>query len=215
MQLLKVVHKTEELKHNLLDTKMLNIPCVIFAGGKSSRMGEDKALLPFAEHNTLTQYQLNQLTELFDDVYVSCKSKTKFDFEANFIEDINQELFAPTTAFISVFSKLDSERFFAVSVDTPFIDISIIETLLSQDNASFDAVVAVVDEQIQPLCGIYHRSLLPAFIDMEENNIHKLGYLLKKSNVKFVNFHEQNKFLNLNNKEEYNKALDIINTSLI
>ncbi|HIP14156.1 MAG TPA: molybdenum cofactor guanylyltransferase, partial [Sulfurimonas autotrophica] len=27
---------------------MFDIPCVIFAGGKSSRMGENKTLLPFA-----------------------------------------------------------------------------------------------------------------------------------------------------------------------
>ncbi|MDH4944275.1 molybdenum cofactor guanylyltransferase MobA [Sulfurimonas sp. C5] len=194
---------------------MIDIPCVIFAGGKSSRMGEDKALLPFEKHNTLTEYQLNQHSKTFQNIYISCKSKEKFDFNANFIEDLNQELFAPTTAFISIFHRLDNDSFFAISVDTPFIDNTIIKTLVEEDNGSFDAVVAVVDEQIQPLCGIYHRTLLSAFTDMEEQNIHKLNYLLKNSNVKFVPFEDKNKFLNLNNKEEYQKALEIINASLI
>ncbi len=30
-----------------------DIPLVIFAGGKSSRMGKDKALLPFGGYSTL------------------------------------------------------------------------------------------------------------------------------------------------------------------
>lgn len=43
---------------------LLDIPCVIFAGGKSSRMGEDKALLPFGNFKTLTQYQLTRLQKV-------------------------------------------------------------------------------------------------------------------------------------------------------
>lgn len=194
---------------------MITIPCVIFAGGKSSRMGEDKALLPFADAKTLAQYQLNKCTELFESVYISCKSKEKFDFQANFIEDHNQDLFAPTTAFISIFSKLNTEKFFAISVDTPFIDQKIIETLLEQDTDTVDATIAHLNGKMQPLCGIYHRSLLDSFLEMEKENIHKLGYLLKNSNAKLIDFDDEEKFLNLNNKEEYQKGLEIINTTLI
>ncbi|QOP42233.1 molybdenum cofactor guanylyltransferase MobA [Sulfurimonas marina] len=194
---------------------MFVIPCVIFAGGKSSRMGEDKALLPFGPSPTLTQYLYNKLSKLFCNVYISTKTKEKFNFDANFIEDQHQELFAPTTGFISSFSLLDAESFFAISVDTPFIDEIIIQTLLEHDQDTNDATIATLEGKMQPLCGIYHRSLLKAFIDMEKNNIHKLGYLLKNSNTKLVDFTDQNKFLNLNNKEEYQKGLEIINTSLI
>ena len=48
---------------------MIDIPCVIFAGGKSSRMGEDKALLAFGEFPTLTQFQLNKLQKIFKNVH--------------------------------------------------------------------------------------------------------------------------------------------------
>jgi len=66
---------------------MFNIPCVIFAGGKSSRMGENKALLPFAGFETLTEYQYTRLSKIFSSVYISCKDKSIFSFDANFIED--------------------------------------------------------------------------------------------------------------------------------
>jgi len=69
---------------------MFQIPCVIFAGGKSSRMGEDKSLLPFGSFSTLTEFQLNRLQKMFKNIYISCKKSSKFDFNADFIEDISQ-----------------------------------------------------------------------------------------------------------------------------
>lgn len=190
---------------------MLQIPCVIFAGGKSSRMGEDKALLPFADQATLTEYQLNQYTKIFQTVYISCKSSRKFNFQANYIEDLNKELFAPTAAFVSIFSKLQCERFFAISVDTPFVSLDVITKIISQDTPENDATIARLHDQIQPLCGIYHISLKQKFEDMQKNNIHKLNHLLKHSHVKFVEFIDETPFLNLNNPREYNDALAIIN----
>ena len=59
---------------------------VIFAGGKSSRMGEDKALLPFSNYPTLTEFQHDKLSTLFDDVYISAK-QNNFDFECRVIQD--------------------------------------------------------------------------------------------------------------------------------
>ena len=110
---------------------MIDIPCVIFAGGKSSRMGEDKSLLPFGDFPTLTQFQLNRLEKLFKIVYISCKSSDKFDFEANFIEDVKTEnIFAPTAGFVAIFEELKCERFFALSVDSPFITEDIIQKLI-------------------------------------------------------------------------------------
>jgi molybdenum cofactor guanylyltransferase len=194
---------------------MIQTPCIIFTGGKSSRMGEDKALLPFAESPTLTQYQFDRLSKIFHSVYISCKSKQNFNFQANFIEDINKELFAPTNGFISTFSQLNTEKFFAISVDTPFIDKQIIQTLFERDDDTYDATIATLDGKLQPLCGIYHYSLLTSFLEMEKNNNHKLGYLLKNSNTQLVSFNNQELFLNINDQEQYKKALEIINTTLI
>jgi molybdopterin-guanine dinucleotide biosynthesis protein A len=45
---------------------------------------------------------------------------------------------------------------------------------------------------------------------MLEMDIHKVGYLLKKMDTTFIEFHNEDEFLNLNNKEEYYKAKSII-----
>jgi molybdopterin-guanine dinucleotide biosynthesis protein A len=188
---------------------MLTIPCVIFAGGKSSRMGEDKALLPFASYTTLTQYQHARLSLIFSSVYISCKSKEKFPFQAKFLEE-DAEVFAPTAGFIHTLQTLKTERFFAISVDSPFIDASIIQTLYTQDKADVDATVAKTPQGIQALCGIYHRSITPYFEQALTNNQHKLSSLLRQANTQFVEFNNTKSFLNLNHPSQYQEALLLV-----
>jgi len=57
---------------------------IIFAGGKSSRMGRDKALLPFGGYDTLTEYQYRRLSKIFNRVYISTKND-KFNFNGQFL----------------------------------------------------------------------------------------------------------------------------------
>ncbi len=192
---------------------MIETPCVIFAGGKSSRMGEDKSLLPFGDFKTLTQFQLSRLSKIFKTVYISCKSKDKFAFDANFIEDaLTDSVFAPTAGFVAVFKELQDESFFALSVDAPFISEAIIIKLLEEDakNLNADATIACSLHGMEPMCGIYHRSLESEFVNMLETDNHKLGFLLKSANTIFVNFEDVQPFLNLNSPDEYKEALKLI-----
>jgi molybdopterin-guanine dinucleotide biosynthesis protein A len=195
---------------------MLDTVCVIFAGGKSSRMGKDKALLPFAGFDTLTEYQYTRLSKIFKTVYISTKDISKFGFKANFIQDIqNTNTYAPTLGFVSSFKHLDTDSFFAISVDAPFISKEDIQKIYDADSKIYDATVASTKNTIEPLCGIYHKSLEDKFQKMLDEDNHKLRYLLKNSNTKIVDFKNDNNFLNLNHPDEYEKALQIINTSLV
>ena len=187
---------------------MQDIPCIIFAGGKSSRMGRDKALLPFGSFSTLCEFQHSRLSKIFSNVYISCKDRNKFNFEANFIEDSSSiDTFAPTIGFISAFEQLPNKSFFAISVDSPFINEEIIKILLSFSKEGFDAVVARTSQGIQPLCGFYSDSLEKKFLQMQKEDNHKLTYLLKLSNTHFVDFQDKHAFLNLNYPDEYQQAL--------
>ena len=190
---------------------MLDIPCVIFAGGRSSRMGEDKSLLPFGDFDTLTQFQLSRLSKIFKTVYISCKDKSRFDFKANFIEDIETDsVYAPTAGFVTIYEKLPQDSFFALSVDSPFVSENEINKIIKNETSDVDATVAKTKSGIQPMCGIYHRSLANKFTDMLKKDNHKLGFLLKSSNTTYVEFEDEKAFLNLNHPHEYKEALTLI-----
>ena len=116
-------------------------PCVIFAGGKSSRMGQDKSLLSFGGFNSLAEYQYRRLSKLFSNVHISVK-ENKFDFEAPIIEDApSDNVFAPTAGFVAMFKELKDDRIFVLSVDTPFVGEEEIRKLLENDLEDLDAVI--------------------------------------------------------------------------
>ena len=178
---------------------------VIFAGGKSSRMGEDKALLPFGDYPTLTEFQQAKLSTFFDKVYISAK-ENKFDFDCMVIED-NYTENSPLVGLISIFETLKVEEVFILSVDAPFVNKETIQKLLEHNESTLDVIVAQSPSGVQPLCGLYRKSILPlAYAQLEKDN-HRLGDLLRLANTLFVQFNEDEPFTNLNHPEEYQQAL--------
>jgi len=183
-------------------------PAVIIAGGKSSRMGKDKALLPFGTYPTLSEFQHHKLGTLFQKVYISAK-ENKFDFDCRVIEDIYHEN-SPLVGIISVFETLDVEEVFILSVDAPFVDEETIEKILDHNESTLDAIVAQSPNGIQPLCGLYKRSILSlAYAQLKKEN-HRLSDLLDLANTLYVQFSEDKPFTNLNRPEEYQKALKMM-----
>lgn len=178
---------------------------IIFAGGKSSRMGQDKALLPFGDAPTLTQYQYQRLSQIFEKVYISAKSH-KFDFECQVIED-KYEASSPLVALLSIFETLDDDKVFVLSVDTPFVNEKVIHTLINECEQNVDIIVPKHVNNFEPLSAIYDKSILPLLQKHYEEDNHKLHDILKNAKTKAVHFEENKAFMNLNYFEDYKKAL--------
>ena len=182
--------------------KSKDIPLVIFAGGKSKRMGQNKALLPFASSPTLTQFQLERFENHFKKVYISCKDRDIFDFKAYFIEDFYKDISSPIVALFSVLKSLDEDIVAILSVDTPFVSKEVYEKLLS----FIDEYEAIIPDY-HPLCGVYKRDILPVLEKMIKENRHSLKEFFEKIDVKKVKFSDEKEFENLNFFHEYEEAL--------
>jgi molybdopterin-guanine dinucleotide biosynthesis protein A len=186
------------------------IPCVILSGGRSKRMGEDKSLLPFSSYDSIIEYQYERLKPYFKDLYISSKVD-KFDFEFNknkYLLLDNSETYSPIIALQTIFNKLENENIFIITVDNPLISIESIRELIIESINS-DICVAKT-ERIHNLCGVFNNSSRNKISDMLKLDIHKVGYLLKNSITKYVQFDNDDEFINLNEKPEYEKALKMI-----
>lgn len=189
---------------------MYTLPCILFAGGKSSRMGENKALLPFAGKSSLAQYQYERLNEIFEHIYIGTKEPQLFDhINASFIDECcHPNIYAPTVGFVSAFKQLKTEKaLFVLSVDAPFVSKALIDEFLAVDLANYDAIIARTSSGIHPLCGIYSRSLELSFYKMIQEDNHKLGQLLKNANVLYIDVEDEGELMNVNTPDEYQKAL--------
>ena len=186
------------------------ITCVILSGGKSSRMGEDKSLLPFSTSKTLIEYQYQRLKPYFKDIYISSKTD-KFDFiDKDFlILDENKDIYSPILALDTIFNKFQNEKIFLITVDTPLVTIESISELINESK-NYDICIAQT-EKTHNLCGVFSSNISLSIKSMISNNIHKINYLIKNNKYIILDFPNNIEFTNINNKCEYENALYYIN----
>lgn len=173
-------------------------------------MGEDKSLLPFSSSSSLIEFQYKKLKPYFKDVFISAKND-KFDFlqdKTKLIIDKNQDIYSPILALQTILEKFD--KVFIIPVDTPFLTYQTINKLIDESN-TFDITIAQTPLKTHNLCGIFSKEILTFIKKMLKDDIHKINYLIKNSRNQIINFHNEDEFLNLNDKLEYKKALEIIN----
>lgn len=182
------------------------LPIVILCGGKSSRMGEDKALLPFKNSSSLAQFQYERLKISFSNVSLSCK-RNKFNFKAPLVLETNT-IYSPLVALESILEQIKSDKVFIISVDTPLVKINSINKIISSSK-DYEITVAKT-EYLHSLCGVFSKSILPTIKKMLDKDFHKIGALLKKSNTKIISFNNEDEFINLNNPSEYKRSLTLI-----
>ena len=180
---------------------------VIFAGGRSSRMGKDKALLAFGGYDTLTEYQYRRLLPLFERVWISTK-EDKFPFDAPLILD-RHEASSPTVALAAALERAAHPWVFILSVDMPQVDAQLIDRLhaAAHGDPQARAVIARSPRGVEPLCGLYHRDLLPSVHAQLEEGEHRMQGLLRAHPTLEVPCEREAIFTNLNTPEEYTRLL--------
>ncbi len=182
---------------------------VIFAGGKSSRMGQDKALLPFGGFDSLAEYQYQRLRKYFDKVYISAK-RDKFYFDAPIIHDLYPQS-SPMVALVSSLEQIESPEIFIISVDMPFVDKELISKLYKtfKSDPETEIIIAASDRGNEPLCGIYRRPVLERARSLVNKDKHRMKYLIEMCETKVVKCNRDMVFVNLNTPEDYSKYTDL------
>jgi molybdopterin-guanine dinucleotide biosynthesis protein A len=182
---------------------------VILAGGKSSRMGRDKALLPFGKYSSLAEYQYRRLKNIFPKVSLSCK-ENKFSFAAEILSDTSP-VSSPMVALTSILDTL-GRSVFILGVDMPFVEEESIKKMLECYNETIrtgtavDILLAESPKGIEPLCGIYTPTAGIAARKLLQKNNHKMHELPNLCRTETVYFEKAELFTNLNRPEEYSLA---------
>lgn len=180
--------------------------CVILAGGKSSRMGRDKTLLPFAKEPSMTHFLVQKMQRIFKHVYVSTKEQ-KFNPPLEILMDETND-FSPMLALYSVLKRFN-ESVFIVPADMPFVSYKCI-TQLAKFKDEFDIVVAKDKDYKHSLCGFFSPKIAKFTKELYEKKEHKIGLLFNFCKYKYVEFDDCEQFMNINNPDEYKRALNEI-----
>jgi molybdopterin-guanine dinucleotide biosynthesis protein A len=179
----------------------------ILAGGKSSRMGTDKALLMFGGE-PLLERAINQIRPFCRSVSVSGQNPEYRRFGVPLVSDVFSGS-GPIAGIHACLTSSSTDWNLLVGVDLPFLNDALFRFLL--DNADgYDCVIPRSRLGIEPLSGLYHRRSLPEVERQIHQGDFKLINLLQKLNVSFADCNSlildfPRLFVNLNYPDDYLK----------
>lgn len=188
---------------------------VVLAGGKSSRMGKNKALLPLFDKTNIENI-VEKCKNVASEVIVVTNDFSQYQFlNLPLVEDTYKNS-GPLAGLEAGLRAAKYERVVVVACDMPFVQSEII-TILVESLATYDAVVPRINGELHPLFAAYRQScLVPIQACLQENKRRIIAFY---DDVK-VNYITENDllsddpdikrvFFNMNNPEEYEEAKKI------
>lgn len=189
------------IKNKGFSMQKIATPCVILAGGKSSRFGQDKTQIHFGGY-PLSQWLLMRFESMCENLYVSAKERDKFNFKAEFLIE-SSPIYAPLVGMINAFNTLDSKEIIFISVDTPFVSQ---ETLLALDSKDSQIVYAQSEFKAHYLISKWQRSVLDSLVWAYKSKSYALHRIIESHLHEVVHISEEES-LNINTMQDYENAL--------
>ncbi len=192
-----------------------DITGIILAGGQSSRMGTNKALLKIGDR-TVIEIMARLMESLFESVIISTNTLNEYSFlDCPLVEDKYKNA-GPLGGMHASLQQSATERNFVISCDVPLMSKEMIEYFC--DCASEKQIIICnAAGYLQPLIGIYEKRLLPLiekFLRENENQSEErskhlsLHTLIESADTKIIDvtslaFYSDKLFYNLNNKDDF------------
>ncbi len=171
-------------------------------------MGTDKRTI-LLEHKTLAKIACDKLESLSLDILISAGDDLPEFRGYRRIPD-REAGEGPLGGIISCIPYCRHEQTIVLSCDMPFLPPALLEDLLRQFRAP--ATLPVHRQQVQPLCGIYHKDLLPHLDQQYKKGVRKLTEALEDSGATLLSTQRLSPpvrdhwFLNINRPEDLREA---------
>ena len=185
---------------------------IVLAGGKSSRMGRPKALLPF-DNEPLIVHIVRALNRIFaETVVVAASGQEMPSLPATLVRD-EMAYQGPVGGITYGLKAAGKKLCFVTSCDVAFLNAPLISHLMSRI-PNYHVVVPYWQERLQPLHAAYRRSVLPLFEDQLERGELRPVYLFDRVPTCKIGEDEIRRFdpeglsfFNMNTPDDYERAL--------
>ena len=197
---------------SIRDQRANDATAVILAGGRSRRMGQDKAALVI-QGEPLIDRVARLLGLAFTRIAVV--GGAALPGNATRIDDLRQGQ-GPLAGLESAFTASATTWLFVVGCDMPFVSPGLAAHMveLAASHPEVDVVALPTARGLEPLHAVYHRRLLPAITALLDGGDRSLRALLAQSLALEVAAADQGRFdpqglatLNVNTPEEWRQAL--------
>jgi len=194
------------------DRRVDDVSAYILAGGRSTRMGKDKAFLEF-DGSTLLARAIGLAKEVTDQVMI-VGERSKFSAWGTVVEDVYKDR-GPLGAIHAALKASATEWNLVMAVDMPFLEAAFVKWLV--DKACVEKAMVTVpraERGLQPLCGVYGRNFAAVAERSLEAGKKKIDPLFAEVETRIIEEDEVRRggfpagmFRNLNTPEEWRRAV--------
>lgn len=184
---------------------------ILLAGGKSSRMGTDKASLPLGE-STLAASLAEMLKQWCDNLLVSIAKGKQSPLENVQVVIDKHDESGPLGGICSALTETHSRVSLVVACDIPYIHPMLIRKMLSFCNEYDIVVPSFKNDTVEPLMAVYTKTCLDAIGMMLDRRMLRVKDLFNMCKTKTVTWSDSAWYANLNTRDEYN---DYCNANII
>lgn len=172
---------------------------IIIAGGKSNRMGKNKALVKY-RHQRLIDCAIQIFDPVVDFLIISSNTSlpnVPYVMVKDEIKDIG-----PLGGLYTALKKSHTQNNIVIACDIPNVSSEFYDRLVKKLEG-FDAAVAEHSNgKIEPLVAAYSKSIIPTIEECIDNKDYKLINLLKRINTNHVITRRSSMFVNINTPDD-------------
>jgi molybdopterin-guanine dinucleotide biosynthesis protein A len=184
----------------------MSITVAILAGGKSSRMGTDKAWVTLGGHPLIHHLLFAVQKAGFSDIFLVANHLEKYTDLALPIYIDNFRECGALGGIESALSHSNTEWTLAVACDMPLLRPHILESLASLAHDQVDVILPMSGEMTQPLCAFYHQRCLDVVRAQLRDGQYRVRDFLAKLRLKVVKVDDEWCFFNVNTPQALAEA---------
>lgn len=182
---------------------------IILSGGKSVRMGRDKAFIKI-NGRPIIQRIYDIFKRCFNEIIIVTNQEASYEgFNATIVNDLIANYGALGGLYTGLFFSSNPYSF-CVACDMPFLNESVVRYLVEQADG-YDAIVPRTEDGLQPLHAIYSKSCIKPIKELMDMGKYKIIDFYPLISIKIIEEHEfihldrtKSSFININTPEDLN-----------
>ena len=190
----------------------IDITGVVLAGGQSKRMGFNKAQAEMFGESMLIR-MIDKLKEITPTILISSGAVSYPNIPLPQISDEYPQC-GPLGGINSVLKASTTSLNLVVSCDMPLVSIDLLELIVAKAKESKALVTVPVDHdgQLQLMCAVYHKDVLPFLQQQMDAQVFKMKSLVDLVVTEYVEvskdhpLYNEHAFMNVNNPSNLEEA---------
>ena len=188
----------------------MNLSTGILAGGKSTRMGQNKALMTINEKRFIDRIA-DELGS-FSEVLISAAQKGDYeDTGLTVVYDEHKEI-GPMEGIYQILRAAKEDYVFICAADMPFVTKELVSYMVEFISSDYDCYVMMDEQHIHPLCAIYSKKILDVIEkQIAQGSSYRLMNILNQVRTKYIKLEftcfDKKVVKNINTRQEYQKLI--------